>query len=544
MTKRAVVYARVSTDEQKEHGYGLVRQEQECLKYADYHSLEVIDIIKDDCTGTSLDRPGLSELRERLSRESIDVVIVHDIDRLSRDVTDFLILRREWMQEQGKEIHYAVSGLDTDDFNGLLLSGVKGMLKHGENDSRRRYTMKGRDNKAEDGKPVLMGIVPYGYNKIGHGKEAYLVIDEPKALIIQNIFNWYVNGNGSDRPMSLRKIAIELINREVPPPSYKNRRAKTWYPGSICKIITNETYIGKMYFGKVRTEKLKGPRINQPKENWIEIPVPELQIIDEQLFRAAEKRTKVNIRRSKRNRKSQYLLSGHIRCGDCGLAAHGKTERRQSPERKYYRCSSSVAIHVDCIARSKSLPANDVEQFVWDWLVNLLTDEQSLENGLRQLVKKRESELDLKLQDRDHIDKIIKNTDARINRLVVEMSNHDPGIVLDTLRDEVRLLGRQREELEHEHRKLLADINQVEISEDTHDKIKLMAASVRDKLPDANYDQKRWLLDTLDVEVLFYRVDESTRLVIECAIPIERNIETCISRNMILGQMEAPFLEI
>ena len=113
---RAIIYCRVSTDEQKEHGYGLVRQEQECLKYAESHDIEVVDVIEDDCSGTSLDRPGLSELRHRLVSESIEVVIVHDIDRLSRDVTDFLILRREWMQEQGIEIHYAVSGLDTDDF--------------------------------------------------------------------------------------------------------------------------------------------------------------------------------------------------------------------------------------------------------------------------------------------------------------------------------------------------------------------------------------------------------------------------------------------
>ena len=544
MTKRAVIYARVSTEEQKEHGYGLVRQEQECLKYAEHHGIDIVDIIKDDCSGTSLDRPGLSELRQRLVRELIDTVIVHDIDRLSRDVTDFLILRREWMQEQNIEIHYAVSGPDTDDFNGLLMSGVKGMIKQGENDQRRKYTMKGRDNKAEDGKPVLMGIVPYGYDKIGHGREAYLVIDEPKALVIKNIFNWYVHGNGSDKPMSLRKITVELIRREVPPPSYKNRKAKTWYPGSICKILSNETYIGKMYYGKVRTKKLKGSRINQPKEKWIEIPVPELQIVDEQLFRAAENRTKINIRRSKRNRKNQYLLSGHIRCGDCGLAAHGKTERRRSPERKYYRCSSSVTIHNDCIAKSMTLPANEVENFVWDWLVSLLTDEKALEDGLRHLVEQRERELDYKLHELDNIEKVIQVSDARISRLVIEMSYHDPGIVLDTLRDEVKVLGNQREEYKLEQKRLDSEIKQVEISEKTQEMIKSMAATVRDKLPEADFNQKRLLLDKLDVEIIFYREDEIMRAVVECAIPIERKIETCISRNMILGQMEAPFLEI
>ena len=54
--KRAVLYARVSTDEQAEHGYSLQTQIEACQRYAESHGLSVVAMFKDDYTGTKLAR--------------------------------------------------------------------------------------------------------------------------------------------------------------------------------------------------------------------------------------------------------------------------------------------------------------------------------------------------------------------------------------------------------------------------------------------------------------------------------------------------------
>ena len=85
-SKRAVIYARVSTKEQKK-GYSLDNQIKDCQRYADQCELNVIDTIQDDISGTTpLDeRPGGCQLTELInSGQHVDALIVWQLDRLSR----------------------------------------------------------------------------------------------------------------------------------------------------------------------------------------------------------------------------------------------------------------------------------------------------------------------------------------------------------------------------------------------------------------------------------------------------------------------------
>ena len=62
--KRTVLYARVSTDEQAEHGYSLESQVDACQKYAAANDLSIVEEISDGFSGAKLSRPGLDRVRE------------------------------------------------------------------------------------------------------------------------------------------------------------------------------------------------------------------------------------------------------------------------------------------------------------------------------------------------------------------------------------------------------------------------------------------------------------------------------------------------
>jgi site-specific DNA recombinase len=82
MIKQAAIYSRVSTDEQVK-GYSLQTQVDACLAYAEERAYEVTATFSDDYTGAAIDRPGLNDLRDFITRNPLDVVIVYDIDRLA-----------------------------------------------------------------------------------------------------------------------------------------------------------------------------------------------------------------------------------------------------------------------------------------------------------------------------------------------------------------------------------------------------------------------------------------------------------------------------
>ncbi len=135
--KRAILYARVSTDEQAEYGYSLQTQLEACRLYATEHGYALLEEIADDCSGTIImgNRPGGKLVLAMIAKRQADALIAHQIDRLSRDWVDFLVIRREW-QRAGIELHFVATGQSLNTPEGDILEGLQGWMADNE---RKRY---------------------------------------------------------------------------------------------------------------------------------------------------------------------------------------------------------------------------------------------------------------------------------------------------------------------------------------------------------------------------------------------------------------------
>ena len=110
MTKRAVIYARVSTVEQG-NGYSLDTQVEKCQKYCDDKDYQTVKVFCDKYSGTELDRPALSELIQFVADEPIDVVVVYALDRLSREPAYQAIIEFK-LQESEATVDYVLGQYD------------------------------------------------------------------------------------------------------------------------------------------------------------------------------------------------------------------------------------------------------------------------------------------------------------------------------------------------------------------------------------------------------------------------------------------------
>jgi hypothetical protein len=114
MPKRAVLYARVSTDEQA-NNYSLPTQLKACRTYAQQHDFQVIEEITDDCSGSIpvMARPGGGKVYDYLNAGQIAAVIMYTIDRSARDKREypieFMIFLRD-VQDAGAELHFVDTG--------------------------------------------------------------------------------------------------------------------------------------------------------------------------------------------------------------------------------------------------------------------------------------------------------------------------------------------------------------------------------------------------------------------------------------------------
>src|SRR3712207_2372943 len=121
--KRAILYARVSTDEQARSGYSLAQQIEALLEYAASEGYEVLEEVSDPGQGgASLERPGMDLVRDLVAAGGVSVVLAQDRDRLSREPAYTYLLRREF-EEHGTKIR-ALNDRGDESPEGDLTDGI------------------------------------------------------------------------------------------------------------------------------------------------------------------------------------------------------------------------------------------------------------------------------------------------------------------------------------------------------------------------------------------------------------------------------------
>ena len=203
-----------------------------------------------------------------------------------------------------------------DDYPDILQNAFAHFDAPGVSMKKSQKIRKSMQIRAMEGKSL--GKAPYGYQISNEGT---FFIDQEEAKIVHKIFNLYTETN-----LGLRKIVEQLNNEGI-----KTRRGNTWNIVSIRDILKNTFYIG--------TYTRFGLRLTKNHE----------RIIETELFRAVQDKTRE--RRSYRGfqKSLPYLLSGLCKCGYCGNQLMG-VSRRQSWKRddgtrmkgdyRYYQCQS------------------------------------------------------------------------------------------------------------------------------------------------------------------------------------------------------------
>jgi site-specific DNA recombinase len=320
---RAAIYARYSSDNQ--HDASIEDQIRLCRERAEKEGWEIVGQYKDHAiSGSSMLRSGIQRLIEDALAGRIDVVLAEALYRLSRDQADIAAFYKR-MRFADVEIITLSEGAISD-----LHIGLKGTMNALFLKDLADKTRRGLRGRIEAGKSG--GGNSYGYNVIrkfaadGSPIRGDRTINEREAAIIRQIFRDYADGK------SPRAIAKDLNAKDITGPS-----RKAWGPSTIhgnpirgTGILNNELYIGRMVWNRLRYIKdpETGKRVSRlnPEVDWIIRDVPNLRIIDDEIWQAVKDRqsaaslgpqTKQSEDGFWDKRRPRYLFSGLIKCGCC-----------------------------------------------------------------------------------------------------------------------------------------------------------------------------------------------------------------------------------
>src|SRR5919107_340436 len=158
-SKRAILYARVSTDEQARSGYSLAQQMETLRDYAAREGYEVLEEVTDPGQSeASLERPGMDQVRDLVAAGGISVVLAQDRDRFAREPAYHYLLRREF-EERGCKIR-ALNDRGDDSPEGELTDGILDQLAKYERMKMAERSRRGKMRKAREGK-IIASTTPH-----------------------------------------------------------------------------------------------------------------------------------------------------------------------------------------------------------------------------------------------------------------------------------------------------------------------------------------------------------------------------------------------
>ena len=176
--KRAILYARVSTQEQAENGYLLAQQIEALRQYATREGYEVLEEVLDrGQSGMNLARPGIDRVRDLVAAGGVSVVLAQDRDRFAREPVYRYLLQQEF-EAHGCKIR-ALSDRGDDSLEGELTDGILDQLAKFERAKIAERTRRGKQRMASEGKIVADPSPVYGF-RYTEDRKGYEV-DEAKS---------------------------------------------------------------------------------------------------------------------------------------------------------------------------------------------------------------------------------------------------------------------------------------------------------------------------------------------------------------------------
>src|SRR5215203_3852958 len=383
MNKPAAIYARVSSDRQKEN-HTIASQTAALIEHAEANGYTVPAewVFQDEgYSGANLVRPGLEALRDLAAEGEIRAALVYSPDRLSRKYA-YQVLLAEELSRCGVELVFLKAPAGTSPEDQLLLQ-FQGMIAEYERAQIVERSRRGKRHKAQEGLVNVLSGAPYGYRyvrKTDHSAAYYEVI-ESEAAVVRMVFETY-----TQQGLSINAIARMLNERQI-----RTRTATTrWERSTVWGVLRNPAYQGRACYGK--TELRPRQRITRPlrqrqampsrnstnherpREDWIEVPVPAL--VSEQTFALAQEQLEKNKHHSPRRTIEATLLQGLLVCQQCGYGLYRVSTRTSKRQLHYYRCLGSDGYRrlKGPVCTNRPIRQDALDEFVWKEIIRLLED--------------------------------------------------------------------------------------------------------------------------------------------------------------------------
>ena len=344
MKKRAILYTRVSTDEQAIHGYSLRDQYDKLKAYCNVQGIEVVTHFQDDHSAKTFERPAFIKLLDYLKRNKncADILLFIKWDRFSRNAPNSYEMIKH-LKKYNIEPQAMEQPLDFRIPESKIMLAIYLSSPEVENDRRSINVINGMRRALKEGR--WMNKAPKGYDNKRDENNRPIIVQNKDAKLVHEAFELISTGEFSQEQV-LRRLRIKGFN---------------YHHNSFSELLRNPVYMGKVL--------VKGYN-GEPEEIVQGIHQP---IVSEDLFYQVQdvidgKRR--GIFPQVHSGKDELPLRGFLICPICGKKLTGSASKGNGGKYYYYHC-----LH-GCKWRNR---ANTMNELFENYLKTLSFSKQSIE---------------------------------------------------------------------------------------------------------------------------------------------------------------------
>ncbi|MBW1732524.1 MAG: recombinase family protein [Deltaproteobacteria bacterium] len=343
---KAAGYVRVSTPGQAQEGESLSTQRKAIKDYCKAQRWRLVDIYADEGVsgGSVKGRLGLERVFEGAEKGLFNVVVVHRLSRLGRNARD-LLNNVDRLDKFGIGFRSIKESIDFSSAYGKAMLTMLAAIAELEREIIKETMLENRIERARRGVPTA-GRLPFArsYDR----ETGKWTLDEEKAALLKQAAQEFLAGG------SMRDISEKLRKEYGLPLSYN----------SLINVLTERS-------GEKWEVIFNG---HEP----IVYSVP--RILEDETIEAIKQRLAHN-RRANRVDVKKYVLSGYVRCAECGKMLTGQTQKRASKDFEYYRHPGGK--YEPCKAMS-ALSAPRLEQAVFGAIFENTYDEAGFRKAIEE----------------------------------------------------------------------------------------------------------------------------------------------------------------
>ena len=376
-------------------------------------------------SGKSTDRPAYQKLLELARARLIDIVIVNRLDRISRNVADFLQLVAE-LEKQDVRLISIRESIDLTSAPGRLISTVLMALAQYEREMTSSRVKDKVGWRAQHGLPL--GPPPLGYLM----KDKTYEVDEEYARHV-----------GETDQLYLERQSVTVVVKEFHKLGYRTPGGSAYNKPMIARILRNPTYAAKIeYEGQVYDAQWT------PIRSWE---------THQKIRKILDRNERTNHSRKRQWKDYVYLIQGLLRCGICGHKMTPKTSTgRDGVPYPYYICSAAnKSAGVSC--EQSYLPGTMVDQAVLEFMKGLHLKPDWIE-AISQEANVHASDTIRKLKaDLDRVKAQLGIVRGKLSNMAEAIAEGGKA-ALGTLKAKLEAMEAEREEMEATEAKIQSEL--------------------------------------------------------------------------------------